>query len=152
MVKFHDINTGRHEVTQEGCRFRSAPGNLNENTRSVQLDNLRSGYFFSPARSGRNVTYNLDFKQLRVRSWPPKLQNALPGSIFGICSMVYERDPRTDVFEVTQNVRGDQNRNSLNVELLQLLTQVNASQWIETGGRFIQQQYPGVMEKRLGKE
>jgi hypothetical protein len=53
---------------------------------------------------------------------------------------------RTDVFEVTEDMGGDQNGDAFSMQLLELAAKFDASDGVESRRRFIQQQDLGIVD------
>ena len=60
-------------------------------------------------------------------------------------------DLRADVFQVAQNMRGDQDGDAFRLQSLELLAQFDARQRVEPGSGFVEQQYLGIVQQRLGQ-
>ena len=63
-----------------------------------------------------------------------------------------EGDAGADFFQIHEDVRGYQNRNSLLIEALELIAEIHAGHGVEAGGWFIEKQHLERMKERLGQE
>src|SRR4029077_4880622 len=63
-----------------------------------------------------------------------------------------EYDPRTNVFEVAEDMRGNEYRNPFGVQPLQLLTKLDACKRIKTGGGLVKEKQLGFMKQDFRKE
>lgn len=152
-IKFDDLNPAGNQMAQEFGGSRRLGRNLDDEARRLNIEHGDSGEGGSVLGGWCGVLQNLYFVKARLRRvFLPQFDYGAAAFVGLVLAVGYEGDAGADFFQIHKNVRRNQNRNSLLVETLELVSEVHTGHGVESGGGLVEQQNLRGVEERFGEE